>query len=60
MKDIHVRCINNLGYEASLEMDMEYKVIPDPDAAKDGDIRIIDESGEDFLYPAGRFFSVEE
>ena len=50
-----VVCINNNGYPASLELHKIYRVIPDEDAAADGDIRIIDESSEDYLYPASFF-----
>jgi len=52
-------CINNSGYPASLELHKIYRVIPDEDAAADGDIRVIDESGEDYLYPASRFVEVK-
>jgi hypothetical protein len=48
-------CVNNAGYPASLELHKIYRVIPDEDAAKEGDIRIVDESGEDYLYSAERF-----
>ena len=50
-----VVCINNDGYPASLELHKIYRVLPDRDAAADGDVRIIDESGEDYLYPASYF-----
>ena len=50
-----VVCIRNEGYEASLERNRIYLVLPDPAAQKDGDIRIVDESGEDYLYPADWF-----
>lgn len=50
-----VVCISNAGYPASLEWHKIYRVAPDRDAAADGDIRIIDESGEDYLYPAACF-----
>ncbi len=46
-------CLDNSGYPASLEL---HKI--DPDAPKDGDLRVIDESG-DYLYPAGRFAILE-
>ena len=36
-----------------------YRVIPDPDAAQDGDLRAIDESGEDYLYPGDYFVIVD-
>ncbi|HAF21700.1 MAG TPA: hypothetical protein DCK93_02125, partial [Blastocatellia bacterium] len=40
-------------YPASLELHKIYRVLPDEDAATDGDIRVVDESGEDYLYPLG-------
>jgi hypothetical protein len=52
-------CVENKEYPASLEIHKLYQVIPDADAAMDGDIRIIDESGEDYLYPADYFVQVE-
>ncbi|HKC62386.1 MAG TPA: hypothetical protein VKB86_02055 [Pyrinomonadaceae bacterium] len=52
-------CINNKDYLASLELHKIYRVLPDDDAAIDGDIRVIDESGEDYLYPADYFVLVE-
>jgi hypothetical protein len=52
-------CVKNAGYEASLERNKLYVVLPDADAEKDGDIRVIDESGEDYLYPATWFIAVE-
>ena len=54
-----VVCINNADYPASLELYKIYRVLPDEDAARDGDIRVIDESGEDYLYPASYFVSIE-
>ena len=48
-------CLNNSGYKASLELHKIYRIIPDEDASADGDIRIVDESGEDYLYPAEWF-----
>lgn len=48
-------CINNVGYAASLEVRKLYEVIEDGEAEKDDMIRIIDESGEDYLYAADRF-----
>jgi hypothetical protein len=52
-------CINNADYPASLELHKIYRVLPDKDAAIDDDIRVIDESGEDYLYPAEWFVFVE-
>lgn len=48
-------CVNNHGYEVSLEMRKLYEVITDADAEKYHQIRVIDESGEDYLYPAKLF-----
>lgn len=48
-------CVDNRGYEVSLEMRKLYEVVADPDAEKHGQIRVIDESGEDYLYPASAF-----
>ena len=48
-------CIKNTGYPSSLELHKIYRVIPDEDAAEDGDIRVVDESGEDYLYSAKWF-----
>ena len=52
-------CIDNAGYPASLEIGKLYPVMPDPEAAKHGYIRVIDESGEDYGYSAERFFMLE-
>lgn len=52
-------CINNAEYPASLELHKIYRVIRDEDAAQDGDIRVIDDSGEDYLYPSDWFATVK-
>ena len=52
-------CVENTGYPASLELHKIYRVITDEDAAEDGDVRIVDESGEDCLYPAAWFVEVK-
>jgi len=52
-------CISNDDYEASLELHKIYRIIPDEDIEVDGDLRVIDESGEDYLYPADWFVFVE-
>jgi hypothetical protein len=54
-----VVCLNNEGYEASLERRKLYVSLLDDEAAKHKLVRVIDESGEDYLYPSG-FFSVVE
>ena len=48
-------CVDNSEYPASLELHKIYRVLPDDEAARDGDVRVIDESGEDYLYPAEYF-----
>jgi hypothetical protein len=50
-----VICLNNEGYEASLERRKIYVSIPDSSAEKLGMIRVIDESGEDYLYSKAAF-----
>jgi hypothetical protein len=54
-----VVCVDNASYEASLELHKIYAMLPDPDAAEDGDLRTADESGEDYLHPADRFVPLE-
>ena len=53
-----VVCIKNEHYPASLELHKIYRVIPDGDANMEGDIRVVDESGEDYLYPASYFVPI--
>ena len=48
-------CVDNSDYPASLERRKIYESLPDPDAAKNGLLRVVDESGEDYLYPASCF-----
>jgi hypothetical protein len=50
-----VVCIRNEGYEVSLERRKLYATLPDPAAAKHRLLRVIDESGEDYLYPEDFF-----
>jgi hypothetical protein len=52
-------CVNNDEYPASLDRHKVYRVLPDKEAEQDGDLRVIDESGEDYLYPAEYFVLVE-
>ena len=52
-------CVDNSEYPASLELHKVYRVLPDEDATRDGDVRVIDESGEDYLYPAEYFVVIE-
>jgi hypothetical protein len=53
-----VVCVKNEGCE-DLEVRKIYQVLPDEAAAEDNYIRVVDESGEDYLYPASYFFPVE-
>src|ERR1039457_397441 len=52
-------CIDNRGHPASLELRKVYRVAPDPAAAGHGQIRIVDESGEDYLYPQVCFLPIK-
>lgn len=52
-------CIDNAEFPASLELYKIYRVLPDEEAARNGDIRVIDESGEDYLYLATCFVTIE-
>ena len=54
-----VVCLDNAGYEASLETRKIYIALPDVEAGLLGLQRIIDESGEDYLYPATLFRLIE-
>jgi hypothetical protein len=53
-----VVCIKNKGYEASLERRKFYQLVSDPDTERQGYLRVIDESGEDYGYSADRFLSI--
>lgn len=50
-----VVCLKNKGYEVSLEPRKIYQALPDPVAEKHRQLRVIDESGEDYLYPKSFF-----
>lgn len=51
-------CVSNHGYEASLEVRKIYEITADRVAEKHQQIRVIDESGEDYLYPMDYFAPV--
>lgn len=59
-------CLDNAGYEASLEIGKLYRIVPDAEGDTHGYLRVVDESGEDYAYARERFFlpdlpsSVEE
>lgn len=54
-----VICLDNTGYEASLELGKLYRFIPDEQAAGHDYIRVIDESGEDYAYASTRFAPIK-
>lgn len=54
-----VVCVDNDGYPASLETRKIYVALRDEDAAKHGMLRVVDESGVDYLYPQTLFRSIE-
>ena len=51
-------CVKNDGYEASLELRKLYRVLPDAQAARLGQVRVVEESGEDYLLPNSLFAPV--
>jgi len=51
----YVICVSNRGYAASLEKRKLYRLLPDTSARKHGLLRVVDESGAGYLYPAARF-----
>lgn len=54
-----VVCVRNTGYPASLELRKIYQAVSDRDAEAHGLIRVVDESGEDYLYPEKFFLSLD-
>lgn len=52
-------CIDNTDYKASLILGKVYRILPDPKGAKDDLVRIVDESGEDYLYHKSHFVFVD-
>jgi len=52
-------CVDNRGYGVSLERNKIYLVVPDKEAVKGGDLRVIDESGEDYLFSADCFVAID-
>ena len=54
-----VVCIRNEGYEVSLELRKIYQVVPDASAERHHLLKVIDESGEDYLYPQGFFLPID-
>ena len=58
MEPQFVVCVKNSQYAAALELRKLYQMLPDDDAAKHKQLRVIDESGEDYLYPEDYFIPV--
>ncbi len=54
-----VVCVNNGGYVDDLKVRTVYQILPDESAAKSNYLRVIDETGEDYLYPAVYFVPSE-
>jgi hypothetical protein len=54
-----VVCVDNEGYEFDLALQKRYRVIPDPDGEGVGLVRVVDETGEDYLYPRSFFAAAE-
>jgi hypothetical protein len=54
-----VICVKNEGYEASLQFRKVYDVLADREAETHGLVRVVDESGEDYLFPKEHFVSIE-
>lgn len=54
-----VTCIKNEGFPVSLTLGNTYDVLPEEKGSKYGFVRVIDETGEDYLYPASYFVAVE-
>lgn len=52
-------CVRNKDYKASLEKRKIYEILPDPEVEKHHQVRIIDESGEDYIYPQDYFVFLE-
>jgi hypothetical protein len=59
LKTQFVVCVKNEGYAASLELRKIYQALEDARAEEHGLIRVIDESGEDYLYPVAYFVVIE-
>ena len=53
-------CVSNRGYSAALEVRKVYRLLPDPGMEDRGLVRVIDESGEDYAYPAEFFVAVRQ
>ena len=54
----YVVCVENADYPVSLELHKIYRALPDDDARANGDLRVVGESGEDYLFPASAFVAI--
>ena len=54
----YVVCVESADYPVSLELHKIYRALPDEDALADGDLRVVDESGEDYLFPVTAFVPI--
>jgi hypothetical protein len=52
-------CVDNGGYDDDLRLGTVYQILPDELAAKSHDLRVIDETGEDYIYPAAYFVFIQ-
>jgi hypothetical protein len=55
----YVVCVRNQGYPASLELRKIYELVPDQEAEAHGMLRLVDESGEDYLYSKSLFLPID-
>lgn len=55
----HVLCVSNEGYRVGLIVRRVYVTLPDREAEERGLIRVVDESGEDYLFPRALFVAIE-
>ena len=58
-RHLYAICVNNRGYSAALEVRKVYRLVPDQALEERGLARVIDESGEDYVYPASFFVPIE-
>ena len=58
-KTDYVICIRNEGNAASLELRKLYRVVPDAEAERTAMLRVVDESGEDYMFPADWFIPID-
>lgn len=59
LKTLFAVCIDNGEHPASPEVHKAYRVVPDKDAERNEDLRVIDQSGEDYLHPGSYFVEID-